>query len=153
MVAQHKARHSQSSQRVDICQGGGRFEALSLNWQKNLKGELEKTGPLGPPKQASGNVHIEMTQFVLPPVLPFAKHEWLIFRVGKNLVLGLVQMVHVGTPCILQGLEATMFWDCAINITVKIWRKTRTNGLSIMVVHNISKNYIHLTPRTAALRC
>lgn len=55
------------------------------------------------------------------------------------------------TPYLLQNLEAMLFQDCIINKNVKVWGKVRTDGLLIIILHNISGDPIHITPRTATL--
>ena len=67
--------------------------------------------------------------------------------------MGPGQVMQVQTPYLLQNLEATVFQDCAVNKNVKVWGKIRTDGLLTIMLHNVSADPVHITPRTAVLMC
>ena len=67
--------------------------------------------------------------------------------------MGPGQVMQVQTPYLLQNLEATVFQDCAVNKNVKVWGKIRTDGLLTIMLHNVSADPVHITPRTTVLMC
>ena len=111
------------------------------------------TGASCPKKYGLRKSHltIEITQPVELQYRPFLKRGWVIFRLARSIVTGPRSIVSVQLPYRLQGVGNLMFRDCLMGKPVRSWPKLRNDGQIFILLHDLSKEPMRVTPRMGVL--
>lgn len=112
------------------------------------------TGALGykeDGKVVRSRLVVECTQPVELKVRPYQKGGWIIFPLGRSVVLGPRAVVGFQLPYKLRNFSNVIFRDCLMGKPVRVWPKFRSDGQFCVLLHNLSMEPVHVTPRAGIL--
>ena len=94
---------------------------------------------------------VECTQPVELKVRPYQKGGWIIFPLGRSVVLGPRAVTGIQLPYKLRNFANVIFRDCLVGKPVRVWPKFRSDGQFCVLLHNLSMEPVHVTPRAGIL--